>query len=305
MSHPPLRLGATFITALALTVGACSDGSGPSGTTSNTLTSIQAQDLGSDVAQDMAEVTETSVYDQSTGVQFASLTAGSHLVVPPPACVVITPVPVVNSDSDIIPDSVDFDYGNCVFTRAGGVITDSLSGTIDFLDPLPTVPSFGVRHIFTNFRRSRSNNLFPGRSFVAVHNGVREWGASPDTLGHTITNFVTVWTHPSGRTTTHTKDWVARFTATTPGTIGLGLPLPAGTWVLNGTGKWTTLNRTWDIQISTTAPLAYDPSCTEAPRLTSGTLNLVVTRNTEVTNIQVDFTGCGTYAVTRTPGATP
>ncbi len=198
-----------------------------------------------------------------------------------------------------MPDSARFDYSACGFSRAGGAVTDSLTGTIDIIDPLPVTTSLGVRRIFIDFGRKRVNTVFPLRSFSVVHNGVREWGGNADTLGHTISNFVSVWTHPSGRVTTHEKDWVAKFTAATPGTISLLTPLPAGSFTVNGTGSWSSLNRNFSLAISTVTPLAYDPTCTVAPRFTAGELALVVTRNTQVTNVSIVFTACGSYTVTR------
>jgi hypothetical protein len=296
---PSKKLTALLLAALAMTVGACSDGSGP-GSTSDALTQTQASDLSADVASDLDDMVDFSSYDASTGMALAS--GGAHAQgFTSPGCVTITPDPIVNSDGDAVPDSARFDYSACSFTRWNGTVTDSLSGTIDFIDPLPTTASLGVRHVFTDFTRKRINTAFPLRSFVAVHNGTREWGGNADTLGHTITNFVTVWTHPSGRVTTHTKDWLAKFTATTPGTISLITPLPAGALTVNGTGSWATVNRSWNVAVTTATPLAYDPSCTVAPRFTAGEVDLVVTRNGEVVDVSVVFTACGQYTVTRTP----
>jgi hypothetical protein len=302
MSITPTRLGAAMLAALALALGACSDGSGPSNISANTLTDAQSQDLAQDAAEDVDEMADASSYNATSGVNLSIAYAGPHAMTPPPACATITPIPFANSDTDIIPDSVRFDYGGCVLSRAAGIITDSLSGTIDYLDPQPTVTSFGVRHVFTNFTIKRDNSALPLRSYTAVRNGTREWGASSDTLGHTVTNFVTQWTHAGGRVTSHTRDWFGKFVATTPGSIGLGLALPAGSWTVAGTGSWTTANRSWSVVTSTPTALLYDPTCTVSPRFTAGRLLLVVTRNGEITNVQVDFTACGQYLVTRTTG---
>ncbi len=288
---------------LATMLGACADSSSPSGGTSNTLSQVQANDIGADVASDIDELAELSTYDASNGVPLSAPSPAAIQGAPPALCVTVTPNPPTNSDGDAVPDSVRFAYDACVFTRGAGVVTDSLGGTIDFIDPLPNATSLGVRHVFTNFTRARVNTAFPLRSFMAVHNGTREWGGNADTLGHTITAFTSVWTHPSGRTTTHTKDWVATFTATTPGTISLVTPLPAGSFVVGGTGSWATANRSWSVATSTVTPLAYDPTCTVAPRFTAGELNLVVTRSGETTNVNILFTQCGQYLVTRSTGA--
>jgi hypothetical protein len=306
MSPSTAKSTAVLVTALVLALGACSEGTSPSGGTSNALSQAQANDISSDVTLDLDELAELSMYDGSNGVSLGAAPHGgvSTQSGPPAACVTVSPTPVVNSDGDAVPDSVRFDYSNCTFTRFGGTVTDALSGTIDFVDPLPTQANLGVRHHFNDFTRTRTNSVTPLRSFKAVYNGTREWGGDADTLGHTITNFVSQWTHPSGRVTTHTKDWVARFTAATPGTISLVTPLPAGSFTVNGTGSWATLNRTWSVQTTTVADLVYDPTCQVAPRFTAGQVDLVVTRNGVVTNVSIVFTACGTYTVTRTSGTT-
>lgn len=301
MSIRSQRSGAVVLALLAATLGACDSSSDPSGST-DVLGSSEAQLLGGDIAAEAGELADVSMFDPATGIGFA-VQAGqvrpARFMVP---CVTVSPLPLVNSDADIVPDSMRLDYSDCVFTRGNGVLIDSLSGTIDFLDPLPSATSSGVRHVFADFHRSHTNTVLPARSYSATHNGVREWGASADTLGHTITDFVSVWTHPSGRSTTHEKDWAGKFTATVPGSIVFGDPLPAGTWVLNGSSVWTRGNRSWDVVLTTSEPVVFDPTCQAAPPFTDGTLNLVVTRNTEVTNVEIQFISCGQYLVTRTAG---
>jgi hypothetical protein len=298
MLRPPMRSRALLLAALGVTVAACSDGNGPS-SSSDLLTQSQAAELSVEATGDLDELADFSSFDASTGLVVTAPGAGAGArTALAPACVNISPSQPVNSDGDAIPDSVRFDYGDCAFTRGNGLVTDSLSGTIDFIDPLPNLASLGVRSVLTDFTRKRDNTAFPLRSFTAVHNGTREWGGNADTLGHTITGFSTVWTHPSGRTTIHTKDWVAKFTATIPGTISLITPLPAGSFTVSGTGTWTTLGQTWSVVTSTGVPLLYDPTCLVAPRFTDGILNLVVTRNTQVTDVVIEFTSCGQYTVT-------
>jgi len=301
MPHRPLKYGALALGALVLTLAACSDGGGPS-IGANLLTSAQVQDVGQDVAEDVSEMTDGSVFDPNTGINMAgAVSNGVRVASNPPSCVTVSPNPPTNSDGDMVPDSARLSF-NCEFSRANGQLVDSLIGPIDFIDPLPNLTSIGVRHVFTDFTHKRINSAFPLRSFKAVHNGTREWGGSPDTLGHTITNFTTVWTHVSGRTTTHEKNWHARFVAATPGTIALGIPLPAGDFTLDGTSTWTTANRSWNVVVTTAEALHYDPTCQVTPRLTNGTLDLVVTRNGEVTNVEIVFMNCGQYQVTKTAG---
>ncbi len=287
--------GAVLLAA-ALGMNACSDSITPT-TDANTMTAVEAQEVGGVVSEDFAELMDASTFDASTGVTLASNSGPRTLASPPlPGCLGISTV--TNSDADPVPDSVRFTFTDCTLTRMG-VFQDVVNGIVDVVDPDPLNVSLGVRHHFIDLSRTRTNLVFPMRSFSVVHNGGREWGSDADTLGHTITNFVSVWTLPGGRTSTHTKDWVAKFTATTAGTIAFGQGLPQGDWTLNGTGTWVSENRSWSLQTTTATPLHFDPACTQSPQLTSGTLQLVVTRNGEITNVQIDFTGCGQFTVTR------
>lgn len=284
--------------AVALFLAACSDSSGPGGSAGAALTAAQANALGTDLTEDVAELVDVSSFDASSGLHFGPAASGANQM-RPPACVTVSPLPVVNSDADLVPDSLRFSYDACTFTHGNGMLIDSLSGAIDFVDPLPAQASLGVRHHFDQFMRSRTNTVVPARSWHALLNGTREWGGSPDTLGHTVTAFTTERSFPNGRTRTHTRDWTSKFTATTPGSIVLGQPLPAGSWTLAGTGSWTSDSRSWSVVVTTVTPLAYDPSCTAEPKFTAGELALVVTRNGEVANVTITFTGCGAVTITR------
>jgi hypothetical protein len=284
--------------AVVLGLAACSDGNGPTGSVAS-ITNADAQLLGTDVAGDVDEMIESSVFDASSGIRLAAAPLAAHLL--PPACVTITPSPPANTDGDMVPDSARFTYDACVFTRAGGQLKDSLAGVIDFLDPLPNQVSLGVRKKFTDFTLVRTNVPFPARSFVAVRNGTREWGGNADTLGHTITSFVTQWTHTlSGRVTTHTRDWHAKFTADQAGSIQFGQDLPAGNWTLAGTGSWVSGLRQWSITVATATALHHNPACNVRPTLDAGELDLAVTRNNVTTNVTIQFTACGQFTVTRT-----
>ncbi len=62
MSTTPTKLGAALFAALTLALGACSNGSGPSTTTLNTLSTIQSQDLAQDAAEDVDEMADASSF---------------------------------------------------------------------------------------------------------------------------------------------------------------------------------------------------------------------------------------------------
>src|SRR5512141_3198300 len=120
--------------ALALGVLACSDSTSPPGTLQS-LTVAQADSMGELVATDAGELADASAFDAVSAFPLgARPVVGSNGV--PPCAPTLSPLPVVNSDGDAVPDSLRFSYA-CSFTR--GAMTHTLAGLIDVIDPDPTV----------------------------------------------------------------------------------------------------------------------------------------------------------------------
>ncbi len=290
MSIMRTQLGLVAAALLLLGVVACNDSSGP--TTTETLTAAQADLVAEVVTVDLDEIIEAGSFDASTAMPMAlGLTDPVTVCVP-----TITPFPPTNSDEDAVPDSVRFEFAECSFTR--GAMTHTLDGIIDVVDPTPTITDFDIRTVFTSFSRTLANSV-SGRIHSALFDGTREWAATSDTLGMTMTNFLTEFTYPNGTSASHLKNWVAKFTADTPGSIVLGSPLPAGELVVTGTSTWERTEVTWDLVASTPTPLHFNPACTVAPRFDGGVLLHAVTRSDSTVTVQIEFTACGAYTVTR------
>jgi len=276
-------------TALALGLAACSSMEGPNAA----LTQQEAQSVADVVVADAASLADAASYDAASGVPMASVPASATTAQPCPA---ISPLPVVNSDGDMPPDSVHFDFTGCVIQRPLETVT--LSGMIDFVDPTPTVPDHSHRTRFTDFTRTVTKLLYSKTTSIEL-NGVRTFTGTADALEHSETNFRTDYTYADGSTATHVKTWSSTFTADVPGSIAFGSPLPSGTWNIAGTSTWTHGDRTYSLSVTTNPPLHYNADCTVAPKFDAGTISAVVTRNGQTMNITVQFTACGQYTVTR------
>ena len=276
-------------TALALGLAACSSMEGPNAV----LTQQEAQSMADVVVADAASLADAASYDAASGVPMASAPASATTAQP---CPTISPLPVVNRDGDMPPDSVHFDFTGCVIQRPLETVT--LSGMIDFVDPTPTVPDHSHRTRFTDFTRTVTK-LLSGRTTSIELNGVRTFTGTADALEHSETNFRTDYTYADGSTATHLKTWSSTFTADVPGSIAFGSPLPSGTWNITGTSTWTRADRTYSLSVTTNPPLHYNADCTVAPKFDAGTITAVVTRNGQTMNITVQFTACGQYTVTR------
>ena len=283
---------------LAACLAACSDNSGPS-STSGAMTAAEADSLAQVLTDDADEVVAASDFSPAsvTGLGVHHLRIEPHFHGGPPPCdPTFSPDPPTNSDSDIIPDSVRFDFAGCSFSR--GPFDFTAAGTIDVIDPSPTVTEFAVRLVFNDFSKTWTNTQ-NNRTWSTVHNGTRQVSANADALDHLITNFVTDFTFPDGATASHVRTWTVHFDADVPGSIAFGSPLPEGDWTFAGSSTWSKGSRSWSLQTATTTALHFDPSCTVAPRFTAGQLQATVTRNGDIVNVTIDFTACGQYTVTR------
>lgn len=276
----------SFVAALLGT--ACSNNTGPG---SASLTSTQADSLSAVVTTDVQSEFDFSTAN-GTGVVGPSAPANT----PPPPCVTRSPATPTNSDGDPVPDSVRLSYNNCVVNFLSGG-SDTVRGTIDVLDPTPTMTDRAWKHVFTDFTRIHVGPL--GREWSWVLNGSRQIIGDSAQLAFTSTNVSTTYTWPNGSSANHTRSWNITFTADTAGQIQPNSPLPSGSVTLSGTSNWTRGANTWNLVASTLTPLHYNKTCTVRPMLDSGTLQFAATRNNVTTNVMIQFTACGQYTVTR------
>ncbi len=295
--HHSLRALAGAAAVLVL-VTACNNESGTAPTTP-LLSQAQAESLATTVVADIVGEIGTATMDGSgslaaTAPVDASAPAGSSTAT---QCVPTeTPTPVANSDNDGVPDSVRFDYAGCVISRPLSI--DSLSGTIDLIDPTKLVADHAVKRVFTDFKRLTVNLVSGGKSSV-TNNGERMASHDGTTLRSSETNFRTDYLFANGGTAEHVRTWESIFTADVAGSIMRDALLPSGTWSVNGTSSWTRGQRSYSLTVTTNPALHYNASCTAAPRFDAGKITAVVVRNSQTVTVTIEFTACGVYTVTR------
>lgn len=282
------------LAVLALAAAACkNDNMTPS---TPILSQADADSLAATVTTDVdAEITTATLDGLGGGAIAASAT-----VLGSPASLQCTPAKSpsspANADSDGVPDSVHFDYAGCVISRPLSV--DSISGTIDVLDPTPAVKDHSVERIFTNFERL-TTSLLTAEHWSVTSNGTRRASRDSTTLDVSETNFRTDYVGPKGGTAEHVRTWESVFTADVAGSIQPNTLLPSGTWSVNGTSSWTRAARSYSLTVTTNPALHYNASCSDAPRFDSGKITAVVTKGTQTMTVTIEFTACGTYTVTR------
>jgi hypothetical protein len=259
------------------------------------LSDAQADSLAEMLVMDMdAEIDGATSTGAATGFAVAApgtASLNASLCVP-----TLSPLPVVNTDGDRAPDSLRIAFANCANTWPFHV--DSISGTIDLVDPAPAVAGAGLKTVFTALTHKRVFTISGLWTSVAL-NGVRQATRDASVLQHSVTDFTTDYVFRNGGTASHDRTWSSTFTADVAGSIAADSPLPSGTWNVAGTSSWTRGTRSHQVTVTTNPALHYNAACTVVPRFDAGTLTAVVTRNGATSTVTVQFTACGTYTVTR------
>ncbi len=293
--HPLLALGTAVIAALAVT--ACNKDGGTAPATP-ILSQVQAESLAKTVVADVAGEISTATLDGASGAAlapaYASAPAPSSAS---PQCLpTVSPTPVADADKDGVPDSVRFDYSGCVISYPLAI--DSVSGTIDLLDPTKLMADHAVERVFTDFKRV-TVNLVSGAKLSVTENGTRMASHDTTTLRSSETNFRTDYVYGNGSTAEHVRTWESIFTADVAGSIKPNALLPSGSWSVNGTSSWTRAHSSYYLTVTTNPPLHYNATCTAAPRFDAGKITAVVVRGSQSMTVTIEFTACGVFTVTR------
>jgi hypothetical protein len=277
-----LKIGAVL--SLAVVFAACNQT--PQG---NSVPSTAETDAVSASINDEV-MASTSTLTLENGLQALSL-SNSARVQAGGGCITVNPNPVVDTDSDGVPDSATYTF-DCSSDRP--LYAFSTKGTLQVSDPSSDAGTWGfdsqsdLTHTTTNKLR--------GITVTEARKGSRSPRKTGDQVSqsHNITVTRTVNTDPSA---TITNLWNLTFSATTPGSITMGSPLPAGSIVIAGNYGFSKngMNRTWTL--STTAPLQYDPSCDNPLMIVGGTLRATLSGPNGNGFLEVMYGACGTEPV--------
>lgn len=165
----------------------------------------------------------------------------------------------LDSDGDGVPDKVVWDLSGCV--RDGLTI----SGQRELSDPAPTSP-VPITYTDTPINLSETFTRPDGSTRVVVRNGQSNGTIQGGSLSivRAVTDTVTDSAHPELSATWHNGVTVQYQTAD-GSALSFRQPLPAGTVSVNGPRDWTFVkdgnNVSKYLTVTTTTPLAYDPTC--------------------------------------------
>ncbi|MGB7212596.1 MAG: hypothetical protein WBC97_08205 [Gemmatimonadales bacterium] len=281
----------------AFAAAACSSGSSSPSTPA--LSADLADSLGEAIVSDIG--ISTAGATTTGGSATFSASAGAELAGPalsPSICTVTrSPSSPANSDSDPVPDSVRVSFSGCVIDFPGE--SDTLTGTIDYIDPTPTVTDRAIKKVFTDYGWIMVRTV-SGRVRSILMSGTRMAVRDSSTITQTDSNMTTTFTYANGNTATHDRTWSFLFTADTANSIKPDSALPPGTWNVSGNSTWTHKSLTFALALSTPVPVHFNPACAEQPRFDAGTTQIVVSRGGNTSTVTIQYTACGQYTVTRT-----
>lgn len=295
MHHHIRSCALTALTVIA--AAACNSGSSSPSTPA--LSAGLADSLGDAIVSDIN--ISTAGATTTGGSATFSASAGAELAGPalsPPICTVTrSPSSPANSDADPVPDSVRISFSGCVINFPGE--SDTLTGTIDHIDPTPTVTDRAIKKVFTDYGWVMVRTV-SGRVRSILMSGTRMAVRDSSTITQTDSNMTTTFTYANGNTATHDRTWSFLFSADSANSIKPDSALPAGTWTVSGNSTWTHRSLTYSLALTTPTPLHFNPTCTDEPRFDAGVTRIVVSRDGTTSTVTIQFTGCGQYTVTRT-----
>lgn len=297
---------------VAVLLAACSSSTTGNGGGSATLMTAQEANAAADVVvNDILDESEGATATDASTAFFAGSTEAPGgqmaLAAAAPWWAICTPAPV----RTVSGSTATFVFTNCRASRLVPLESITRNGTVAI------TRTTGSRSIvFTDFRKDWDRLSFrTGQrvTFSSTRNGTRlvtrDDGSvlTRQVYGATQADaFRTAFVGEDSATGTHLRRWTASFTADTAGTIVRDQPLPTGKYTLNGSSEWSRTKdgatKSWSFQVQTGADgVHYNPACTAAgPSFDRGSLTVVATnRAGETTTLQVAFTGCGAYTVTR------
>lgn len=258
------------------------------------LTQAQADSLGDVVSVDVQSELDAST--ASSGLGFIPGAPAGPLTASPQFCVPqISPTPPADADSDRVPDSLRITFNNCVTGFNG---QDTVRGTIDIVDPTPTVRDRSIKQVFTDFTRIFVDRHGHEASFSL--DGTREVIRDSSQISQTSTDFRSVYTFGDGDSVVDLRNWAIVFTADVPGSIHRDAPLPSGTLTINGSSAVTFNDSTvFSLDVTTPTTLHRDASCAQRPQFDAGKVVAVVTRHGVTATLTIEFTACGQFTVTK------
>jgi hypothetical protein len=203
----------------------------------------------------------------------------------------VTPTSSVDGDGDGVPDDASYTFTAppCRYTGVRGFTLDVV-GQLRIVDPAPETAGFGANITLTGLRFTLSAPE-TDKNYSVTRNGTMTLTGSPAGLELTTDlQLVRTFTGLPDAAAEHV--WIVGFDPET--TLQINQPLPNGSVTVSGTVAWTRGTESFDLTITTTAPLHYSASCAASgQRFDDGELRVSGTYGETPGYVRMVWRDCG------------
>lgn len=212
-----------------------------------------------------------------------------------PDCPAFTPSTLVDTDNDLVPDSLSETWGTDCTDTSGGTIV-SIAGSISIADPTPTTPDLDYNANITNFGIQESSSNLAVALAINGTLGISETLSSISVAANYQYTFNE--TLPQNLSETITENLNANYSFPATQTLLVeGDQLPAGTFTLAGSATFGVNSTTYAFTVATPTPLTVDPAgCPTG--VTAGVLKVTFTGSSGSGTATITWTACGVYTIT-------
>jgi hypothetical protein len=247
----------------ALAVGACSDSTAPQ----RPLTPEELESFGEAIAGEVELGLSSLVANDLLG---AAGVGGGVVAGRPrfdrfeladvnrPECSTTPQDPILDDDSDNIPNDVVFSFARPACDFVFGDLTIALTGSIRLVDALPSTAGFGYNATLNDFAVSIIDPEFG--TITAGRDGTMGVAVTPNLLTLTQTMQLSV-TAPETPATSVTSLISATFAPAQGTSLVAGQPLPSGTYTPSSTVTINQAGQNVVFTLSAPTPLQYDAGC--------------------------------------------
>ncbi|HJU66486.1 MAG TPA: hypothetical protein VJ596_12440 [Gemmatimonadaceae bacterium] len=208
------------------------------------------------------------------------------------ACGTPSQDPAVDSDDDTVPDDLTMTFAlpACHFESEGSAI--DFTGTVRVVDPTPAVGGLAFDVTLGDLTFAFESH---GGAGSLSRDGTQQVRVAGSGLSQTH-DFTLVSEFTGEPAATVENEWSASFVPAQGQSVTFGLPLPDGTYTIDGELHWTQGDRYAVFAIDTYTALEYDATCHQqgaASPFQSGEVHVVLDDNDGAAYVRIRYESCG------------
>jgi hypothetical protein len=283
----------------AAALAACSDSNGPITTLTPEEVEVVAGAVNSEVELSLISLQPENASNilalrrasERSGIMFGRR-AARPLFAEELTCGTPSQEPPVDSDDDTVPDdlTITFSLPACHFASESGTI--DFTGAVRLQDPTPQVG--GLAFDVTLDDLTFAFEVQQGGAGSMTREGTQQVRVAGSGLSQTHDfSLTTEFTGEPGMSLNNV--WSASFVPVQGQSVVFGLPLPDGTYTIDGSFSWSHGDRNGQFLVDTYTPLEYDAECHQsaASPFQSGEVHVYLASSDGGAYVRIRYSNCG------------